>query len=63
MTASFAIGHPPRLYRRGAMASGPNWIELEGKVSYDVTVLLTYIVENTRVASVRARMEETREAL
>ena len=37
---------------------GPNWIELERKVSYDVAVLLTYIVKNTRVASVRARMEE-----
>jgi hypothetical protein len=37
---------------------GPNWIELEGRVSYDVNVLLEYIQKNTRVASVRAAMEE-----
>ena len=42
---------------------GPNWIELEGRVSYDVNVLLEYIQKNTRVASVRAAMEETREAV
>ena len=40
---------------------GPNWIEMEGRVSYDVGVLLEYIRRNTRVASVRARMEEARE--
>ena len=43
--------------------TGPNWIELEGRVSYDVNVLLEYIQKNTRVASVRAAMEETREAV
>ena len=42
---------------------GPNWIELEGRVSYDVAVLLEHIRKNTRVASVRAAMEETREAV
>jgi hypothetical protein len=42
---------------------GPNWIELEGRVSYDLAVLLEYIRRNTRVASVRAAMEETREAV
>jgi hypothetical protein len=42
---------------------GPNWIEIEGRVSYDVAVLLEYIQKNTRVASVRAVMEETREAV
>ncbi|HKV92127.1 MAG TPA: hypothetical protein VJW20_06230 [Candidatus Angelobacter sp.] len=42
---------------------GPNWIELEGRVSYDVNVLLEYIEKNTRVASVRAAMEDTREAV
>ena len=42
---------------------GPNWIEMEGRVSYDVGVLLEYIRRNTRVASVRARMEEAREAV
>ena len=42
---------------------GPNWIELEGRVSYDLAVLLEYIRRNTRVASVRAVMEETPEAV
>ena len=42
---------------------GPNWIEMEGRVSYDVNVLLEFIRKNTRVASVRAAMEETREAV
>ena len=41
---------------------GPNWIEMEGRVSYDVAVLLEYIERNTRVASVRAAMEEPRGA-
>lgn len=41
---------------------GPNWIEMEGRVSYDVAVLLEYIERNTRVASVRAAMEESRGA-
>ncbi len=43
--------------------SGPNWILIKGRVSYDVNVLLEYIQQNTRVASVRAAMEETREAV
>ncbi len=42
---------------------GPNWVELEGRVSYDVAVLAEYIRKNTRVASVRAAMEDAREAV
>ena len=42
---------------------GPNWIEMEGRVSYDVGVLLEFIRKSTRVASVRAAMEEAREAV
>jgi hypothetical protein len=42
---------------------GPDWIEIEGRVSYDVKVLLEYIQRNTRIASVRAAMEEIREAI
>jgi len=38
-------------------------IELRNGVSYDVAALLDYVAKNTRVASVRARMEGTREAL
>ena len=51
------------LKRWRAEGVGPNWVELHGRVSYDVTVLLEYIRKNTRVASVRAAMEETREAV
>lgn len=42
---------------------GPNWIEIEGRISYDVAVLLEFIRKSTRVASVRAAMEDTREAV
>ena len=36
------------LKRWRAEGVGPNWIELQGRVSYDVNVLLEYIHENTR---------------
>ena len=42
---------------------GPNWIQMEGRISYDVNVLLEYIQKSTRVASVRAAMEEALEAV
>ncbi len=42
---------------------GPEWLELEGRVSYDVKVLLAYIEKNTRVPSLRAAMEVTRGAV
>jgi predicted site-specific integrase-resolvase len=51
------------LKRWRAEGVGPNWIELQGRVSYDVNVLLEHIQKNTRVASVRAAMEEAREAV
>ena len=51
------------LKRWRADGVGPNWIDLQGRVSYDVSVLLEYIQKNTRVASVRAAMEEAREAV
>jgi hypothetical protein len=54
---------PATLKRWRAEGVGPNWIELQGRVSYDVNVLLDYIQKNTRVASVRAAMEEAREAV
>lgn len=49
------------LKRWRAERVGPDWIQLHGRVSYDVSVLLEYIRKNTRVASVRAAMEEARE--
>lgn len=51
------------LKRWRADGLGPNWVELQGRVSYDVNVLLDYIQKNTRVAPVRAAMEEAREAI
>ena len=48
------------LKRWRADGVGPNWIEIEGRVSYDVAVLLEFIQKNTRVASVRAAMEDSR---
>lgn len=54
---------PATLKRWRAEGVGPDWIELQGRVSYDVNVLLEYIQKNTRVASVRAAMEEAREAV
>jgi hypothetical protein len=54
---------PATLKRWRYEGVGPDWIEIEGRVSYDVRVLLEYIHRNTRVASVRAAMEEAREAI
>lgn len=42
---------------------GPAYVEIEGRVSYDLSVLVDFINANTRVPSVRAYMEESREAL
>ena len=39
---------------------GPDWVEMEGRVRYDVNVLLEFIRKSARVASVRAALEETR---
>ena len=39
---------------------GPSWIDIEGRVSYDVAVLLEYIRKNTRTPSVRAILEDAR---
>jgi len=62
--AAEILGRPAATLKRWRCEGiGPNWIVLEGRVSYDVNVLLEYIQKNTRVASVRAAMEETREAV
>jgi hypothetical protein len=62
--AAEILGRSPATLKRWRYEGvGPNWIELEGRVSYDVKVLLEYIQKNTRVASVRAAMEEAREVV
>ena len=62
--AAEILGRSPATLKRWRHEGiGPNWIEIEGRVSYDVAVLLEYIRKNTRVASVRAAMEDAREAV
>lgn len=39
---------------------GPNYVEIEGRVSYDVHVLVEFLRRHTRVPSVRAAMEDSR---
>src|SRR5581483_1054306 len=39
---------------------GPEYVQIEGRVRYDLRILLEFIERNTRVPSVRAAMEETR---
>ena len=51
---------PATLKRWRCEGTGPEYVEIEGRVRYDVHVLLEFIRENTRVPSVRAAMEETR---
>jgi transposase len=37
--------------------TGPNFIQIEGRISYDVKVLLEYLRRNTHVTSAWANME------
>jgi len=62
--AAEILGRSPATLKRWRYEGiGPDYVEMEGRVSYDVAVLLEYIRQNTRVPSVRAAMEEAREAL
>ena len=62
--AAKVLGRSPATLKRWRYEGiGPDYVEMEGRVSYDVAVLLEYIRQNTRVPSVRAAMEESREAL
>jgi len=51
---------PATLKRWRCEGTGPSYIEIEGRVSYDVAVLLDYIRKNTRTPSVRAMLEDAR---
>lgn len=42
---------------------GPNYVEIEGRVRYDIAVLREFVRKNTRVPSVRAAMEASRGAV
>jgi len=62
--AAEILGRSPATFKRWRYEGiGPDYVAMEGRVSYDVAVLLEYIRQNTRVPSVRAAMEEAREAL
>jgi hypothetical protein len=62
--AAEILGRSPNTLKRWRYEGvGPDYVEIEGRVSYDVAVLIEYINANTRVPSVRAYMEESREAL
>lgn len=62
--AAKILGRSPATLKRWRHEGiGPEFVEMEGRVSYDVSVLLDYIKSNTRVPSVRAAMEEPRGAL
>ncbi len=54
---------PATLKRWRRQGIGPNYVEIEGRVRYDVIVLLDYLKTNTRVPSVRAAREDSREAV
>lgn len=61
--AAEILGRSPATLKRWRYEGiGPGYVEMEGRIS-DVAVLLEYIRQNTRVPSVRAYMEESREAL
>ena len=56
--AAEILGRSPATLKRWRYEGiGPRYVEIEGRVSYDVAVLIEYINENTRVPSVRAAME------
>jgi hypothetical protein len=59
--AAQILGRSPATLKRWRYEGvGPEWIEMEGRVSYDVAVLLEYIRSNTRTPSVTAALEEAR---
>jgi len=62
--AAEILGRSPNTLKRWRHEGiGPDYVEIEGRISYDVSVLLEYIRRNTRVPSVRAAMEDSREAI
>ncbi len=54
---------PATLKRWRGEGIGPEYVEIAGRVRYDLHVLLEFIRKHTRVPSVRAAMEETRGAI
>ncbi len=51
---------PATLKRWRAEGIGPDYIEIAGRVRYDVAVLVDFLRKNTRTPSVRAMLEDER---
>lgn len=61
LRAAEILGRSPATLKRWRYEGiGPDYVEMEGRVRYDLNVLLEFIKKNTRVPSVRAALEETR---
>ncbi len=59
--AARVLGRSPATLKRWRHEGiGPKYVEIEGRISYDIVVLLEFIKLNTRVPSVRAAMEDSR---
>ncbi len=63
--AAKLLGRSPATLKRWRHEGvGPDWIEIEKRVSYDREVLLKFIQQHTKKPSVRASAEEySREAI
>ena len=56
--AAEILGRSPNTLKRWRYEGvGPEWIMIEGRVSYDLSVLLDFIAKNTQVPRVRAARE------
>lgn len=59
--AAEILGRSPNTLKRWrAEGVGPDYIEIAGRVRYDVAVLVDFIRKNTRTPSVRAMLEDAR---
>ena len=57
--AAEILGRSPATLKRWRYeGTGPEYVEIEGRVRYDLHVLLEFIRKNTRVPSVRLSMGE-----
>ncbi len=57
--AAQILGRSPNTLKRWRYEGvGPDYVEIQARVSYDVAVLAEYIRQNTRTPSVRAALEE-----
>jgi hypothetical protein len=59
--AAAVLGRSPNTIKRWRYEGvGPDYVEIAGRVRYDVAVLEEYIRQNTRTPSVRAALETAR---